>query len=180
MPPIEDHDNDCQCIACSVADPDERRKVVREKIDQMVEQQGFAIMTAAHDPEYGTFSYTIGLAKRWWPELVLTSLGPQSARMILKETVRRLTAIDTIPTAGMVVEKAVNTPLRLGPIADKYLSGHLILANDRAMRKGYGSLENTANGPSLPALQVIWPDTAGLYPDNPLYDHERLPQPLLS
>ncbi|AXK43906.1 DUF4262 domain-containing protein [Erythrobacter aureus] len=180
MPHDHNHDDDHDCPVCSSPDREEAMEEFIEQLDEKVAAHGHAVLFIAGDSPSETFSYTVGLAELGWPELVLYSLGPDTARMMLNLVIDRIKTLDLQPEAGMTVEKALNVPVQLGLIAEDKLASHLVLATKRAQAKGHGDITNTSDGPSVTGLQLIWPDPAGRLPTDAEYDHQNFPQPLLS
>lgn len=181
MPHDHDDDHDPNCPVCnSDGDLQEAMQDFVDKMDRIATEHGHAVLTVPGDSPETSFTYTIGLAERGWPELVLYSLAPETARMMLNLVIERIESMGVMPEAGLTIDKAINWPVQLGLIAEDKLASHFVLATKRAQAKGHGDITKTSDGPSIAGLQLIWPDPAGRLPTDAGYDHQNFPQPLLS
>lgn len=181
MPDDHDHPHDPDCPVCNAdGDLQEAMQDFVDKMDNIATEHGHAVLTVPGASPQTSFTYTIGLAERGWPEIVLYSLAPETARMMLNLVIERIKTLDVVPEAGMTIEKALNVPVQLGLIAEDKLAAHFVLATQRAKAKGYGEITDTSDGPSVAGLQLIWPDPAGRLPTDSDYDHQNFPQPLLN
>lgn len=137
------------------------RTVVEKIIDY-----GWALQTV-FDPDGDPakmFTYTAGLTDRGLPELWIATLAPEQAGRILN-SVAELVVDGLPPTPGSVVDAGWSTPFRFhGPCDLEAVE--------------VGVAVTLAPGP-VTLLQVLWPDTAGLYPGDVGYDEARFPQRLL-
>lgn len=100
-------------------------------------------------------SYTIGLAAKGHPELMLFGLQMSLAQPILsyfavKQTEGKL-ALDT------PLDELGNLPLILKAVAPAKAADFITMANHRAGRE-------------VSAIQIFWPDPKGLFPWEPGFD----------
>jgi hypothetical protein len=117
--------------------------------------------TAPEDRE--RFSYTTGLSRRLGFELALATMPFDTALWILNRTAE---LIKDTPREGDRVEGLLGGgyTARLHRCAD--------LSRFTMTRRIYGG------DPEGGVWQVLVPDAAGLFPDEPGYNHDGLPQPL--
>lgn len=143
------------------------------KVEANIEKYGHSgIQILGDDPE-NTFTYTVGLSDVHWPELIIFGIEPNNALSIINSVVSHLRSTETRPTAGMVIDKALSVPVKLGAIPHDEVLEHFKVALRRANEKG-------SNDEAIAGLQIVWPDTAGLFPGDDGYDSENFPQKVLA
>lgn len=138
-----------------------------EKMEKTIADHGFMVlMTSKEIPEgmLGMF-YTVGLHDKGLPEIITFGLPPDAGQSFLNLAAARLIAgelpLDT------PIEKIGNLPVVFKAVDPESGAGHLNVANSRAEHQ-------------VPAIQLFWSDTAGLFPWDTGYDVRFLPmQPLL-
>ena len=97
-----------------------------------------------------SFAYTVGLSAKQLPELAIYGLPGQAAHPVLNEVARRMVASGVAPQSGDRIEGVLvgNVPLVAVAMAD---------ATDlNLVRELYGAV--------AAAVQVVWPDSAGILP----------------
>lgn len=98
------------------------------------------------------FSYTTGF---WWtlgfPEVIVFSLKAETAHAVLWDVFRRVQAGEKLPI-GKPTDVFVNTDGVYFPVSRKHYAEHLGWS-----RWFYG-------GDDFPCLQLVWPDTHGVFP----------------
>jgi hypothetical protein len=104
------------------------------------------------------FNYTVGLSDLGWPELIISGLDLKVGVTLLNNVVRRCLEDLGAPIEGIVVKKAANFPLRLQSISDEQRDQYMTISVKR-------QTELTGSPPR--ALQVVYPDPEGRYPDDP-------------
>ena len=109
------------------------------------------------DPEEW-FAYTVGLSKTFgWPEMICFGLDLQVMADLLNYAVDECRARGVSPSAGLVLNDVINGfPAKLEnprPMADEYVNSAHWLARHEGL--------------SLSVLQLLWPDKAGHFPDEP-------------
>ncbi|GAA2753305.1 DUF4262 domain-containing protein [Kitasatospora cinereorecta] len=122
----------------------------------------FPVEDAAPE-DRGWFSYTTGLSERLGFELALATLPLKSAGPILHHAAKLLTAV---PSEGDRV--------------DGILGGGFTVRLHRCVDTGPFAMTRRVYGgdPEHGVWQIVVPDAAGRYPDEPGYNHDGLPQPL--
>lgn len=143
-------------------------------VDEKIRLYGHSTVSVlpGKEPDDFAYTYTVGMAEKGWPELILTSLHPKTGEMILVEVVKRLRHLNEVPEAGMIVEKALNVPIKLGAVSAIQIPKRFKIAMNRVNQLG---LPDEA----VTALQAIWPDTEGKFPGDPGYDRENFPQVIM-
>lgn len=107
------------------------------------------------------FSYTVGLTDQGWPEFILPGLNPKTATGVINDAVKRLSEIGP-PIEGMILDQVVRDyPVRLRPISDEQRDEYMRVAMARQVR---------VHGPEPRALQIVYPDAEGRWPDDPKCD----------
>jgi len=164
-----DHAPGSECAACA-ADGD--MDVVRQHVESNVAQWGHAVIGVMPAADAAGSSYTVGLADRGWPELLLTGITGDQGRGMLNAVVDRLKTSDQRPADGLMLIDVMNVPLRLRTVETAAGRKWTKVASDRHVRGG-----NQADTHRV--VQVLWPDRAGIFPDDDRYDGVGLPpQPI--
>lgn len=130
----------------------------------LVARHGWAIRHVLPDETtaQASFSYTVGLTARGWPELITTGLPAAVADTFIRN------AIDV---------QAENGPFRPGDRTDELTeSGHVVFITVSDLR---GMTAATEIVGAFSALQLVWPDSAGSLPWHPAYRNAPGSQPLL-
>lgn len=98
------------------------------------------------------FSYTVGLTAAGLPELVISGLPAELAGELLNTAAHQ--SLTTEFTAGQVLTDAASVPLRVveAPAAEVNVAHRLYPGSVRA-------------------LQLVWPDAAGVFPGDPGWSH---------
>ena len=110
------------------------------------------------DPEEW-FAYTIGLGKTFgWPELICFGLDLSVMSHLLNDAVDECRARTVEPAPGLVLNDVIEGfPARLEPtkpMADQYINSARWFARHEGL-------------PAPSVLQLLWPDTNGIFPDEP-------------
>lgn len=108
-----------------------------------------AVFPTQGDPGH-SFAYTVGLSAKQLPELAMYGLPAQVAHPVLNEVARRIVASGVAPRSGDRVEGVLvgDVPLVAVDMTD---------ATDlNLVREVYGAV--------AAAVQVVWPDNAGILP----------------
>lgn len=119
-------------------------------MDDMIARYGFAVQGVFGSDTSPAFSYTVGLAAKGVPEIIVFGLPPQVAHAFLNALGRRFTT-DGVPALDTDLhDVAEDYPARLVPVprleADKYMF---------ATKHRY---------PDYTALQLVWTDENSRYP----------------
>jgi len=140
-----------------------------------VEKFGWMVMRVSprlDDPVREGFAYTIGLAKTFgWPELICFGMDQQAMHVMLNNAVEECRDRQEAPAAGMMLKEVLNNyETKLSPIRPEDWVPRLGWAR---WFSDYCSLPRER----LSCLQLVWPDKAGLFPDDPrCAEEDRLSQ----
>ncbi len=111
------------------------------------------------------FAYTVGLCKTFsWPELICFGLDQDTMHQMLNSAVEECRERGERPRSGVILKEVLSGfEVKLAPISRwdwvprlgwaRWLSDHYELQRDQFDR-----------------LQLLWPDKAGRFPDEPLCD----------
>ena len=130
----------------------------------LVDRHGWAVRHVLSDAASAqmSFSYSVGLTSRGWPELVITGLPAAVADAFIRNTVDA---------------QAERGPFRAGDRTDQLTdSGHVmfITADDVSGMTATAEIVGTFS-----ALQLVWPDSADHLPWEADYRNSSASQPLL-
>lgn len=135
---------------------------IRERTFSHMLDHGFSIQYIAGDKDRATRAYTVGRTLRNRPEFLVVGPFPLE---LASEILTRACALDDA------------TPIELGDIRDGILLSHnckAIEADPKAALMN-GAL---AEFGEITALQLLWPDDEGRFPDNVRYAHPATSQPM--
>ncbi|MFA7438632.1 DUF4262 domain-containing protein [Castellaniella sp.] len=118
-------------------------------------------------PKAQWFIHTVGRARSDQPELILTGpVEPQQAMDLIGDVAAYERRVGQLPV-GTLPADAARQRLRLVDASNPFvLEKRVAQASSR-----FGS--------GIRVLQVLWPDHAGHFPDDPAYDEQGCPQQLL-
>lgn len=133
-------------------------------ITALVSRYGWAIRHVLSDTASGqaSFSYTVGLTSRGWPELVITGLPA--------------------PVAETFIRNAVDAQAERGPFRPGDRTNQLTDSGDvlfLAVDDVSGMTATTGIVGTFSALQIVWPDSDGHFPWEAAYRNSSASQPLL-
>lgn len=122
-----------------------------EKTERLIREHGLAVIGTSVTTEHGELpmSYTIGLSDIGKSELVVFGLPAQSAMVMLKDAAALYRKDGLL--LNQPVEQIGNLPVVFKPVLPAAAAEYIHQANARA-------------GRDLPAIQMVWPDPAGLFP----------------
>ncbi len=127
--------------------PEQLHQALRDRIDR----HGWTVLEVVPDASGPVFYYTVGLTARGLPELLIFGLDPATGQKVLENLADRLVH-GLVPADGTLVDDVLrNVPVALRDMRQLKAETHLRYANEffpGAVR----------------AMQVIWPDTAGVFP----------------
>lgn len=153
----------------------DRLEALKQHIRETIERVGWYAMgvfpTADSPPDrrYG-FTYSIGLARRGWPDLIVVRLQPEVAHAVIES------AIDVMEQGG---------PLEPATRYSDILVGYDVLTREpspNAVAEHFGWAGwyyRERESPGFKALQIVWPDRDGNFPGEADYDAATYDQPLL-
>lgn len=133
-----------------------------DELRRRIACHGWEVMTVAHREPHRLIAYTAGLAARGLPELVVTGLPNEPACQLLHGFAEL--SVGGAPLAPGGVARCPAGTVRL--VALPHPDVHLPVAASLA-------------GPSLSALQLVWPDPQGHFPWEQAYQGGRGGQPVL-
>lgn len=139
-----------------------------DDIKKFVLKFGWTVLAKERTGLFPQLSYTVGLAAKGLPELILVGLEPVSARSALNRVAERLLAGTPLVDGEGLAEITPNftvVPKKLSStVAQRYMQFAHLFAADR----------------SWTAYQVVWPDPSGQFPWDARYDTRWLrTQPML-
>jgi hypothetical protein len=144
-----------------VAGDNEITDGIRARLDAGIADLGHMVLAIFPDGERGlpALNYTVGLAEKGLPELVLTGVRAEDARHILNKLVERLDQRGTPPAEGEVVDDLLGGgfKLRFRALSENEVDRNLFLATDRAARLGRAA-------PT--AMQLVYQDESGRWPED--------------
>lgn len=141
----------------------EREARRRQYIDQFVEgvcEHGWmvqGVFPTTDEPDAAPFAYTVGLALKQLPELIVFGLGHQTAGLILNDLAQRQIERGPYQPGDELADVTPDYRTRLLAVRDS--SEHLTMANLIAGRR-------SGQAP-IPALQVVFPDREHRWPWEP-------------
>jgi hypothetical protein len=146
----------------------------QEKMKEIVDEHGLIILAVIG----AGFSYAIGMAKKGFPDVIISTEDPKLAHYLLNRLYREW--VDE----GVVL--GVNADLIQGQGGGVLRIGLEAITLDDEMKGKYicQALAFYERYPDyLPSgevsfVQAIWPDEKGLWPNESNYDHDKFPQQL--
>jgi hypothetical protein len=136
-----------------------------------IEQYGCSV-TSVFDPDEDKppFSYSIGIAKKAGaPELIIIGLSSKLGHWIVNEYNRRLIDGERFAQGVLYSGFLDGFEVQFGPVSQQHREEYMLTA---CWLHG---------GPEFEALQLIWPNTSGVWPWDPeASEWFRSNQPLLS
>lgn len=127
-----------------------RRRIIAER-RQEVAEHGFVPQVVGGSEDQPGFLYTIGVSKTWdHPEIYIMALHPEQAFGIVADLVERISEGERFDTPAYV-DEVLDVPIAVRP-----LDQHAVDDNS--------GIAQEILGRQIPAVQVFWPDEAGLMP----------------
>lgn len=140
---------------------DQLAALLQNTVDQirgLIAAHGWAVLSQPREGASPPFSYTVGLAAKDLPELIMVGLEPDIARSALNRAASRLAAGEALrygqPLLEIIAGMSV-VPRAVPPdVAERMMRfTHLL-----AMKKPWS------------AIQIVWSDPAGRFPGEAQYD----------
>ena len=148
---------------------EDSRDALIKMVDENIKKHGRMVLSIMGTPgsnrEY-PYAYSIGHAEKGNPELMLTSLGGDTATYLVNA------AANELAKRNWKVE--AEDRIQLENVAIRFIAAPGF--EDEA--RGAQHRARTKNAQNLSFLQILWPDTSGLFPDEEGYDHLTFPQPI--
>lgn len=134
------------------------RDAYLDRLRALVDKHGWAVQGVGADVEAGVpgFAYTVGLAKKGLPELIVLGLPMDAAQPILNTLARRMVDGESFEDGSDIIE-AANLPLRLQTLEGAHLRNWVRFAD-------------LMNGEPVGVRQLVWPDRDGRFPTDPGVD----------
>jgi hypothetical protein len=137
------------------AEDDSDRKLLSD-----IEKYGWHVVFVTEEPATPQFAFTVGLHYRYsHPEILVMGLKQATAHSLLHSLVEKIKQGEKLESGSLVTDIA-SFPLALVPIHIDHYREHL----------GYGMWFYRSLRAPFPALQLVWPDRAGLFPWQNGYD----------
>jgi len=156
-------------------------------IEQRIAKGGWTVMCIASGCSYGSypanevpFFYTIGLCAKHLPELILfANTLPQTAANIVNAVADRLVDGRVKVEDGLLVPDILaNHNLKLRLLGDLWGFTDETELSHFSFGIRFATKHKDLFDPRLSAIQVLWPDPNGVFPDEEGYDPQQT-QPLL-
>ena len=129
----------------------------RRQIDARVQSRGWVVIMVP--PERATepaLAYTVGLRDRALPEVFMTGLPLEVMEQALSLLARRVLDGESF-APETPIDRILQVPVMLRHVHAELARPYVSAANDRV-------------GRPMDALQLLWPDPAGLFPDQLGFD----------
>ncbi|MFK5951003.1 MAG: DUF4262 domain-containing protein [Methylococcales bacterium] len=133
--------------ACGCPGLDESMKMVREAIMKY----GWSCMGVVSGPLPG-FTYSIGFATLSHPEIVITGIDHASSQSLLRAIYKRIKDEDLTLQDGDELNDIASMPVRFVKVSGRGKTNNIVQA--------YNYYKNW----DFDVLQMIWPDTKGVFP----------------
>lgn len=117
-----------------------------------------AVLEGENSPQ---FCYTAGLSLLGFPEVIMVGIPDDVSHPILNTIGRGFVAGDIEASHGVVIEEVATTPCELFRVSVGAMQKYMTLCAKVSKRENGG----------FEALQVVWPDKAGLFPWETGCDH---------
>jgi hypothetical protein len=141
---------------------------VRRRLEALVREHGFAVVSVGAARDVPGFTYTVGLADERLPELLVIGLPAQVAHPVLNALAARLRHERALPLEQPLRDVFAGMAAVLQEVPFARCAAYVHVAAERQ------------HGP-IRVLQLIWPDEAGRFPWETGYDARFLAvQPLLA
>lgn len=129
-------------------------EAVWKKVNQLVNDHGWAVLSVGASPTCPTYTYTIGLTKRGYPDVFVMGLTPSVAQPILNAIAQRILDEEVQPIDGAMIQGAANMALHLKKL-ESNVASHFALGANRFCKENSFSFE---------ILQVMLPDVNHKFP----------------
>jgi hypothetical protein len=129
-----------------------------EKIKALIAQHGWTVLSFEKGKAFPQYSYTVGLARKGVPELIMLGLDADTSRAALNRLAQKLIAGDQVANGDrldQIISVYAVVPRELSSaIAAKHMKFAKLFAQNQPWK----------------ALQVYWPDPSGIFPWEADYD----------
>lgn len=140
-----------RCFICEAGGDDSARRKFADKISEHVSSVGWSVIGVGAGPDANPFAYTVGLTESYGhPELVMVGLSLTAMHQMLNIAGIRVRAGERFEDGQRYGQIAGGYDVEAVKLATKFASEVLTVAAAR-----YGG--------TVSALQLMWPDAAGLF-----------------
>lgn len=131
---------------------------------QLIERDGFAVVSAGFDAPDQGFTHTIGLAAHGLPELVVTGLAPVLAAQLTRH-------VAAAASRGQAIIAHQRRQLGEAAFVIRPVSRHWLANDPSRMAAWFAHSGTSPHADALPAVaQIVWGDAAGRFPGDPACD----------
>lgn len=151
----------CTCPACllkSLFGEEAAAKMMEDRILSNLEEFGWSAMSVMEDEECRHMTYTIGLARKGKPDLIVVGLHPRMAHACLESFYYTEQELEEGREYRTLAD---NFPMRLVACSDE-------LADEMRFSRWY--MEKYQPDKKFHALKVVWPDLGGKFPGEEGFD----------
>lgn len=135
-----------------------------EKIEAKIAKHGWAAVSIFSEEETPPFSYSVGLSRLGLPEILVFGLPPDTAGSLINDVGRKMREEGGAVALDTPYEEVSNFAVVFRRMPQ--------VSNAKYMRVTWASC-----GPGFDAVQMYWPDEAGVFPweegfDERFRDHQ--------
>jgi hypothetical protein len=146
---MAEHDTDCACCRLGPDGANKLKQDIRARFPHMV---------------IGTddFAYSVGLWNQSLPELIVHGISMQTAMVIINQVAAMMLTTGEVPEDGSINRDLFSLPTKFRRVSDQTIKDMMCqtVAAERAIS-------------AHPyALQIVWPDREGRFPDDPDFSTE--------
>jgi hypothetical protein len=147
---------------------DERRALMQVKIGRDIEQHGCFVMCVFGEGDQPPFAYSIGLLDTFQvPEVIIFGLQYENMARLINALAHNLRNGKRYEP-GQAYDGIAGVPIFFGQVEDQHFDTYL------------GQAQMHHKRDIFPALQIVWPDTKGVFPWHDGFEERlRKNQPLL-
>lgn len=127
---------------------------ILHQMSALIEKYGWTVMSVLGTEEQPSYSYTVGLAAKDLPDLIMIGIDPEAARQILNDCVQKLLNKETHPVQHELVREVANLPL-----AFRLDETGSMLSLARSARR-WAELDGKEGN----VIQLVFPDLRGKFP----------------
>lgn len=131
-------------------------KAIENCIDALADSGNHMVIAVGSAIREENFSYTVGLAERGWPEIIITCIDQDTARGVINGIVAFYKNSATFPTAGAIFPPGFPMPFEAIEVEAHDAPEHLTMASQRLTRLG-------KDPGDLRVLQLVYSDTVGRF-----------------
>ena len=133
--------------------------LIREDVIAQYGWQAVGVFKCEEEQE-PSFNYTIGLMNRDWPELIMVGMRVDLGHYCLAAIIKHYEDLDRPPELGEINKTTLSVPIKFGSVSKDNINERMTVTRLYANR----------HARQFDALQVIWSDMDGNFPDSELFD----------